>query len=319
MKIGNYVKHMNEIKQLRKLINLDVQENVVLRDYTTLKVGGVADYFYVARNLNELIRAVLAARELKIDYFILGSGSNVVISDYGFNGLVILNRSSNLVFLKENSQVFVDSGVPLAKLVLETAEHGLSGLEPLIGIPGTVGGAVYGNAGANGVEMAQFVKSVTVLSLEGNLVKYKTDWLKPQYRLTKLKEAKKQGREIPIILSIKLQLSAGKKEEIINRIHHWQKERFNKQPANYATCGSVFKNPVDDQKRGAGLLLDQSGAKKLRVGRAKVASFHANFINNLDNARAQEVKELIDEMKKLCLEKQGVELEEEVEYLGQWE
>lgn len=307
---------MDKVKQLKKILGEGLREGVVLGDYTTMKVGGVADYFYVAKNLDDLIKAVLATRELAIKYFILGGGSNILISDYGFKGLVILNRASNMAFLPDKSQVIADSGVSLSRLIIECADHGMSGLEPLFGIPGTLGGAIYGNSGANGAEICQFVKYITLLTPENKIVRYRIDWLRTEYRSTRLKNDKKLGQETPIILSAKIQLRSHRKEDIIEKIAFFQKEREKKQPHNQASAGSIFKNSGPTKKESAGFILDQLGAKKLKIKGASVSPKHANFIINNGRALTSDIRQLIADIKKLVLDRSQKELEEEIEYVG---
>lgn len=306
---------MNKSQKLKKVLGKDLQENVVLREYTTMKVGGMADYFYLARKIDNLVKAVVAAKEAEIPFVILGGASNVIISDHGFSGLVIVNRSSNLVFLKEKAQAIVDSGVSLIRLIMEAANRDLGGLEPLYGIPGTVGGAVYGNVGAQGIEIGQLIKSITLLSPTGKIVRYQSDWLQAKYRSTKIKKMKKQGKEIPIILSVRLQLSHNKKEEILRKLQYYKKLREEKQPYDKPSAGSIFKNVGTEKEKTAGFILEQVGAKKLRIGGAEVSRKHANFVINRDKAKAEDVKNLIKEMKSLAHDKYGVELEEEIEYI----
>lgn len=304
---------MNKIKELKSILGKDLKENIVLANYTTMKVGGQADYFFVADDLDQLVKAVLAAKKVALNFIVLGNGSNVLISDDGFRGLVIINRSVNIAFIAEKCQVIVDSGVGLSRLIIKSADHEMGGLEPLFGIPGTVGGAVYGNVGAFGSEISRFIKSITLLSSKGKIIRIKPSELDFQYRSSRLKEMKKNCKEIPIILSVKFQLSPIKKEEILKKLSYYRNQREEKQPYDKPSCGSIFKN-YNDQP--AGLLLDQSGAKKIKIGGAEVSKKHANFIINSKKASSVDIKEIIDKMKTLVKEKQGIELEEEIEYVG---
>lgn len=319
---------MDKVKQLKQILGKDLQEDISLNDYTTMKVGGVAECFFVANNIDELVKAILAAKKLDVKYFIIGGGSNILVSDTGFRGLVILNRAKNLAFLTDKSQVIADSGVALSRLIMEAADHNMGGMEGLFGIPGTVGGAVYGNVGAHGVEVSQFIKSVTFLSPNGKIIRCKIDSLKPGYRSSYLKNQKKKNNDSPIVLSIKLQLSPNKKEEIVKKMSHYQNLRMEKQPYNEPSCGSVFKNQLrmDESNKSyesekdlfAGYLLEQAGAKKLREGGMQVSRKHANFIVNNGKGKAIEARNLIEKMRKLVNDKNGVILEEEIEYVGEW-
>jgi len=318
---------MDEGRKLKQILGKNLKEHVVLRDYTTMKVGGVADYFYIAKTVEEIIQAVMAAKKLKIPYEILGGGSNVIVSDFGFGGLIILNRSSNLAVLLDKAQIIVDSGVSLSRLITEAANHSLAGLEPLFGIPGTVGGAIYGNAGAYGLEISQLVKNITVLSSQGKIARYSAKWLEPEYRSTKLKTLKKERQNVPIILSARLQLFPNKKEEILRKLAYYKKLKEEKQPCGQCSAGSIFKNPqfqkdkrsIKQQKEmSAGYILEKIGAKRMRIGDAQVSKKHANFIINKNKARALDIRALIDELRDKVREKRGIVLEEEIEYIGQW-
>lgn len=327
---------MNKTKILSEILKDGLKEHVVMRDFTTMKVGGVADYFFEAKTVDELVKAVKASEKAQVPYFILGGGSNIIFSDYGYPGLVIKNKASNIAFMPEKSQVIVDSGTPLAQLILDSTAHDLSGLEFLFGIPGTVGGAVYGNAGAWGQSIGDFVKSVTVLEVkkdeEVKVVQYEADFLEFAYRSTKFK--KSQSLIKPVILSVRLQLAQNRQEEIMRRLNTYKEKRHNAQPVGYS-AGSIFRNPIPPElknipgkgsnsmpelpkERTAGYMLDRAGAKKIKLGDVRVAKEHANFILNTNNAKAQEVRQVIEKMRKLVADKFKINLEEEIEYIGQW-
>lgn len=322
----------------KKITNIlpGVQEHVVMREHTTLRVGGVADYFFEAKTIDDLIRAVRAAFDLKIPYFILGNGSNILFSDYGFAGLVIKNSSSHIAIMKEKSQAIVDSGVLLSRLIMELASRDLAGLEFLYGIPGTVGGALYGNAGAWGNAIGDYLKNITVLESDPEtgiprVAQYDGSWMEFSYRDSKLKRMKKNK---PVILAARFQLSQNQKEEIIRRLNSVKEKREKSQPVGYS-AGSIFRNPLSREmakmtgrgsrnmpefpkERTAGYMLDQAGVKKLKIGSAEVSRMHANFILNRDGAKATEVRSLIEDMREKVNQKFGVVLKEEIEYVGQW-
>lgn len=306
---------MNDFAKLRKMLGDDLMENINLSEYTTMKVGGPAKLFFIARSIEDLIRSVSLCRTEKIDFIVIGGGSNIIVSDKGYNGLVILNRASNIAFLRDKSQVIVDSGVSLMRLITESANRDYGGLEGLYGIPGTVGGAVYGNAGAHGTEICSLIKSITVLTPENKIARYKKEWLDPAYRLTKLKKMKKLGKNIPIILSVTFQLTRHKKEEIMRKLKEYISLRYEKQPYDKPSAGSIFKNIGADKEKTAGYILESVGAKKLKIGGAEVSKKHANFVINANHANSTEIKELIEEMRSLAHDKFGVELEEEVEFI----
>ena len=314
-----------------------LREHEVMRDNTTMHVGGVADFYYEARKIEDLIKAVDVAIEVDIPYLILGMGSNLIFSDYGFPGLVIRNLTNNIAFMMEKSQVIVDSGANLQKLILESVSHNLSGLEFLFGVPGTIGGAIYGDAGANGQSIGDYVKYVTLLipgekGEKSQVVQYKADWFNFGYRVSKLKTM--TGYKKPVILSARIQLAQSRQEEIMRRLNVWKKKRVERQPDGWS-CGSFFKNPIPEElssfalvgrrsmpqlpkERTAGYMLEKVGAKKMKEGGAKVSTKHANFIINSNEAKAQDIRKLAEEMRAAVRDKFSVDLEEEVEYVGQW-
>ncbi len=323
----------------KKIVEImpEIREHVVLRDYTTLRVGGVADYFYEAKKIEDLVRIIRLAVDYKIGYLVLGGGSNVLFSDYGFPGIVIKNSTSNIAILKEKTQVIADSGLPLARLVMEMAANDFTGLEFLYGVPGTVGGAVHGNAGAYGQSTGDFVKTLTVLKIDpkDNIPKiFQLDpsWMDFEYRGSKLKKVKSKFK--PVILSVRFQFARNQKDEIMRKLNSFKEHRLKTQPIGLS-AGCVFKNPIPKElknitgqgsqgmpelprERRAGYLLDQAGAKKLKVGEAIVSDKHANFILNTDGAKASDMRTLIEEMRERVRDKFGVILEEEIEYVGQW-
>jgi UDP-N-acetylmuramate dehydrogenase len=328
---------MEKSEFLAKKLKEGLREHEVMRDHTTMHVGGVADFYYEAKTSGDLIAAVDAAIEINIPYFILGAGSNVIFSDFGFPGLVIRNLTHNVAFMMEESQVIVDSGVSMAKLILDSVSHNLAGLEFLFGVPGTVGGAIYGDIGANGQSIGDYVKFVTLLipgeaGEKSEVVQYPAKWFEFGYRTSKLKAMTAKNK--PIILSARIQLAQSRQEEIMRRLNTWKNKRISSQPDGWS-CGSTFKNSIPAElentsafgrhtmpqlpkERTAGYMLDKAGAKKLKVGGAHVSGKHANFIINSAEAKAQDVRQLAEQMRNAVREKFNVELEEEIEYVGQW-
>lgn len=334
---------MVKLKKITEIIPA-IKEHVVMRDYTTFKVGGVADYFYEAKTIEDLTRVVKVAIEHKIPFFILGAGSNILFSDYGFPGLVIKNSTSNIAVMKEKSQIIADSGVMLSRLIMSAVANNLSGLEFIYGVPGTVGGAIYSNAGAFGWAIGDFVKNVTLLVFDPKeeipqsmqIVQYEGAWLEFSYRESKLKRLKSKSipKGKPVILSAKFQLSQNQKDEIMQKLNSYKQKREQSQPVGMS-AGCVFKNPIPQElknitgrgtrgmpdlpkERRAGFMLAHAGAKNLKNGDAEVSPKHANFIINKGNARATEIRTLIESMRERVSEKFNVDLDEEIEYIGQW-
>jgi len=306
---------------LEKELGEGLKKNVILRDYVSIGVGGVADFFYTAKTIDQLVKAVMVAHELKLPYFILSGGNNIIPSDSGFPGIVIKNDSGNIAFSGDNSQVIVDSGVSLGKLINLAAGRDLGGLEFLFGVPGTVGGAVYGNAGAFNYEISDFVKSVILLIPKEEkmvVVKKDADWFDFAYRSSKLKTDFMVERYKPVILTVKLQLVRRRKDEILGMMQQNLQKKKESQPVGEKSVGSFFKNPTDNGGNSAGYLLDQAGAKKLKIGGAAFSKMHANYLVNRKNATAGDIRRLAEKAKDLVKERFNVDLEEEAEYIGKW-
>lgn len=313
---------------------MKTEKNVPLREFTTMKVGGVADELVIAKNTVELAQAITSAVERKKPYFILGGGSNVIISDEGFRGVVIKNEAKEILVDEQHSIIQADSGVPSGKVASVAASAGLSGAEYLFGIPGTIGGAVYGNAGLRGHETKEIVKDVVLLMAkeDGTLVvtKKTRDWFEYDYRTSKLKKMKESEPATiqPVILTVRLQLYPARQEVIMERTREFLGHRrggsivgTNKkhawQPTGLKCAGCIFRNP--DPKNpdlAAGKLLDEAGVKKMTVGGAAVAKEHANYIYNKNNATATDLYQLITEAKQKVADKAGVDLNLEVELVG---
>lgn len=305
--------------ELARELGGELKQNEPLKNFTSLKVGGVADFFYVAKTIDDLIKAVISAQNLKLSYFILGGGYNIVPSDSGFAGLVIKNETANIAFSGDTSQVIVDSGVRLGNLINLAASRDLGGLEFLFGVPGTVGGAVYGNAGAFSYEIGDFVKSLVLLVPKDEkmaIVKRSSSWMNFSYRSTKLKEEYKSEKLKPVILTITLQLVKRRRDEILDLMQANLRKKKVDQPLDETSAGSYFMNPEDN--RSAGLLLDKVGAKKMKIGGASFSKKHANFLINKKNATASDIRKLAEKAKNEVTSKFGIDLREEVEYIGRW-
>ena len=313
---------MNDKEQkLRQELGIELKMNVVMKDYSSIGVGGVADYYIVANKIDDLIKAVSTSYKLDIPYIVIGGGYNIVPSDSGFPGLVIKNECSNMAFSGENSQVIVDSGLPLAKLINISAGKEFGGLEFLFGIPGTVGGAVYGNAGAFSYEIGDFVKSVILLipkDGEMAITKKNPEWMEFAYRTSKLKKEYCNQKFKPVILTVKLQLVKRRRDEILGLMQENLGKKKENQPLNERSAGSFFKNIDNTPEHSAGYLLDKVGAKKMRIGGATFSNKHANFLINQKKASADDIRRLADKARDAVKEKFDLELEEEIEYVGKW-
>jgi UDP-N-acetylmuramate dehydrogenase len=289
-----------------------LREGVMLRDYSHFRIGGPADYFLEAKTVSELRTAIQSAREYSFPYYLVGGGHNLLFDDEGFRGLIIKNEVCGIKQKEKKGGIETLSGTPLASFVQFMMDQGLEGLEFMAGIPGTVGGAVFGNAGAFGQSVGNYLKRALLLQETGEEVEVKRDYFEFSYRHSFLK------KKHDILLSAVFALEPGDKKKIRDRIEGNLKKRKEKHPPWETACaGSYFKNPVlpDGTKVPAGYLLEQVGAKSARIGDAAVFSGHSNFLINLGRARAQDVLLLAQELKEKVKGKFGVELEEEVIYV----
>ena len=305
---------------LKKELGEALQVGTPLNVISTMKVGGEAEYFIIARTIEQLIQSVRAACQVNIPWRVIGNASNMLVSDRGVPGMVIQNRTSDISFVPDSTDVMVASGVPLARLIIEAAKRGLAGLEPLYGIPATVGGALYGNAGAHGAQISQYVRELTLYKPDQDkVVRVPVKWLHAEYRTTRLKQNRAdENADQPIILMAKFVFMRQKSDTILAKIREYDEWRKSHQPIGTANCGSVFRNAGTGAEETAGYLLDQAGAKDVRHGQAHVSKQHANFLINDGRATANDVRFVINEMKRRVRDHSGVELKEEIEYLGDW-
>ena len=295
-----------------KALGRPLQESVSLSEYSNFRIGGRADYFFEAKTLEELVRTVDISRKSFVPYYVIGAGCNLLFDDEGFRGIIIKNTAKGISLRDEKGEVEVLSGTLLDELVEFCMERGLTGFEFLAGIPGTVGGAVFSNAGAFGKSVGDFLAEALLLDVEGKKIRVSRDYFAFDYRDSLLK------KKHHLLLQAAFILKVGEKEMIKETIAENLKSREEKHPPqNTAYAGSYFKNPAfpDGKKVAAAYLLDQVGAKALKVGGAAVYSSHSNFILNQENASSEDVLALARELKSRVKEKFGIELEEEVIYL----
>jgi len=301
------------VNQVLKKLLPGIKRNVLLKEYTTFKIGGPAQFFYEAKTEIDLIKAVLIAQKLKLPFFILGNGSNLLVNDKGYRGLIIKIKNQKLKIKKtrEKSKIIEGgAGVLLNQLVFFAIRNNLTNIEWAVGIPGTIGGAIYGNAGAFNKSMADITKTVTVLDIKKNkILKIKNQDCQFAYRNSLFK---KKNQNL-IILSAELELKKGNKKEIKEKIKNYLSHRTTTQPLNFPSAGSIFLNPP---QQSAAYLIEQCGLKGKRIGQAKVSEKHANFILNLGRARASEVKKLINLIKREVKKKFKINLQEEIIFLG---
>lgn len=301
------------IKQLREVFGDRLQEDVRLTNYTTTRVGGPAVGFIPIHTTKEMESTLKALWDLDVPYHILGSGSNLLISDKGYNGIIIHNRSHNVkVNTKVDPPIIVaESGASLGEFAQITSRRGVSGFEWANSIPGTVGGAVYGNAGAHGTEVADRLQSALVLSLEHGTQLLSNEEMGYEYRSSKFK----REHQAVVILEATFVGEMSDPQSCMDLLHELTEKRRKTQPQG-PSFGSTFKNPKGNF---AGKLLAEAGMKGLTCGGASFSEKHANFIINNGDASAQDYYCLIHTAKKAVLDQFGIELFPEVEFLGEFE
>ncbi len=292
---------------------MDIKENISLAKHTTFKIGGPARYFCIAKSKKDLIRAVKKAKELNLPFFILGGGSNVLALDKGYNGIVIKVQSSKFKVQNHNSKlktVYAESGVRLDSLVKLAVSNSLTDLEWAVGIPGRIGGAVYGNAQAFDIKMSDIIKSVEVL----NVKTLKTENLsKKQCQFSAKNSIFKKNKNL-IILSVVLKLKQGNKEKIQKEIKKYLSIRKQRHLLNFPSAGSIFINKTGGL--ASSYLIEKAGLKGTKIGGAKVSKKHAGFIINTGKAKAKDVLDLIKIIKQKVKSKFGITLKEEIQVIN---
>ncbi len=303
---------MSLAQEIKLVTGTTVRMAEPLARYTTIKVGGPADYLLEIADHAALVQALRALHRYGVPFFLLGKGSNVLISDRGVRGAVIrLGGEFNKVdWVEEEEKVWVNVGAAysMAQLVREAARRGYSGLEFAEGIPGTVGGALVMNAGAYGTEIEKVVDQVEGVSREGHPIRFSREQMLFSYRDSHLPPG-------TIVTRVKMRLAKGDPEAIRSRVRELVARRKQSQPSGYPNCGSMFRNPPGDF---AGRLIEAAGLKGKRVGKAQISERHANFIVNLGGASADQVMELMESARAEVKKHFGVELKREIHLLGEW-
>ena len=295
-------------------IRANVPEEDILTEepmsrHTTFRIGGEAACFIRISSEEQLRKLIPYFENVGIEYFVLGKGSNLLVGDKGYPGVILQISDACQQIEAEGNRLQVQAGAALSKVALFAMERGLEGLEFAAGIPGTVGGGVVMNAGAYGGEMKQVVESVRVLSSEGEILTLDNDTMEFGYRTSIIR-----NRNFTV-LSVTFRLREGNREEIRARIEDFQKRRMEKQPLNYPSAGSMFKRP---EGYFAGKLIMDAGLRGFQIGDARVSDKHCGFVVNVGKATARDVTDVIEEVQEKVRERFGVSLEREVIYLGKF-
>ncbi|MGD6992477.1 UDP-N-acetylmuramate dehydrogenase [Sutcliffiella horikoshii] len=296
------------LKELQEKEVGKVLPNEPLANHTTMKIGGPADVLVEPKSLEKLQETMETINKYKVKWTAIGRGSNLLVSDLGIEGVVIKLGNGMDHLELEGEEVHVGGGYSLIKLVTIISKKGLTGLEFAGGIPGSVGGAVYMNAGAHGSDMSKVLKKAHILFEDGKMEWLTADELNFSYR-TSILQKERPG----ICLEAVLNVEQGNREEVVAQLQKNKDYRRDTQPFSYPCAGSIFRNPLPDY---AGQLIEKAGLKAHKIGGAKVSDMHANFIVNDDGAKAQDVLDLIEYIKETILEKYNIQLETEVEIIG---
>jgi UDP-N-acetylmuramate dehydrogenase len=296
-----------QIQRIRSMLGEDPLTEFPLKNLTSYRVGGPADVVAFPRNLESLTCLLSFAGEEGIRYFILGSGTNVLFHDDGFRGLIISPLRMKALSIEKNtsstSLVKAESGTPLSLVVSRACRSGLTGMESLWGIPGSVGGSVACNAGAGGVSVADLITELELIKADGRKISLERGSFSYGYRFFNLPPQS-------IVFRASFELNNADPNEIENKLQHFKGLRRSTQPRGFPNAGCVFKNPSPDTQAGA--LIERLGLKATKCGGAEVSSVHANFIVNKNKAKAQDILNLIETITKTAEKRAGISLELEI-------
>lgn len=302
-----------EEKFYDQLVHTLDKDRVLLKElmsrHTTFRVGGAADYYVMPETAQEVEAVIETCKAWEMPYYILGNGSNLLVGDKGYRGVIIQIGSKMSSIIIEDTVIRVQAGALLSRIAKEAMEAELAGMEFAAGIPGTLGGAVVMNAGAYGGEMKDILKEVTVLTKEGRVEVLSNEELELGYRTSIV------ARKGHIVLEAVIGLHKGKKEEIKDLMEDLRNRRVSKQPLEYPSAGSTFKRP---EGYFAGKLIEDTGLRGFRVGGAQVSEKHCGFVINREDATAADIVELMKQVSELVNHKFGVKLEPEVKRLGEF-
>ncbi len=298
---------VSSLISLAEELKIKYSENESMALHTSFKIGGKADIYLKPETAEQLTRLITFLGENEIPFFVLGSGSNLIVSDKGIEGAVVDTTALNKIYLKDDNCIYAEAGASLAALCCFARDNSLTGLEFAYGIPGSVGGALYMNAGAYGGDMSCVVTSADSITVKGQKVSRCAEQLELGYRKSVFK---KNGE---IIVGVCFKLNKSSREEIGSKMDEIIAKRKNSQPLEYPSAGSTFKRP---EGYYAAALIDECELKGRAVGGAKVSEKHAGFVINFDKATCEDVIGLVEVIKDTVKEKKGVDLETEIIFVG---
>ncbi|MCX7695030.1 MAG: UDP-N-acetylmuramate dehydrogenase [Caloramator sp.] len=285
----------------------EIRFNEPMKNHTSFKVGGPCDIMIIPSSKEKLIKALELIKKYKVPYFIMGKGSNLIVKDGGFRGVILKLTALDYIIVKDN-KIIAGGGASLSNTAREALLNSLKGMEFASGIPGTVGGAVAMNAGAYGGEIKDIIEWAECVNGSLEVIKLTKEDLNLSYRHSRVQE------ENLVVVEACFILEKGNYDEIKGNMEELNRRRIEKQPLNYPSAGSTFKRPTG---YFAGKLIEDSGLKGYRFGGAMVSDKHAGFVINYDNATAKDVLEVIKHVQKVVYEKFGVKLETEVKIIGE--
>ena len=298
---------MMKIPELKKTVQGILLENESMSKHTSYGIGGKVMAYITPHDVKDLIEIIKIINEKNLKFYFVGSGSNLLINDKKINAIIITPAKALKSLTIKKNTINAESGVMLGRLVKEAIKHNLTGLESLVGVPGTLGGALMMNAGAWGSEISNYLLSVNVINTSGKIKTLYPEDIEFKYRHSSFKSSE-------FILSAKFELSKATKVDIEKKKLIASKGRIRSQPLKFRSAGSVFKNPHN--KLAAGLLIDLAGLKGTRLGGAEISTHHANFFINHGNAKAIDIAKLIRLSRKIVYEKFGIMLELEIKTIG---
>ncbi len=298
--------NLSDFSELLKSNGIEFRKNESMKEHTTFKIGGCCDIFIMPKTREEIAKVIKWTKEKNIPLFVLGKGSNLLVSDDGIEGAVISLSNLNKIRVDDN-RIICGAGVNMSALCITARDNSLSGLEFAYGIPGSVGGGLFMNAGAYGGEMSDVVVGAYCIGKGGTEIYISAEDMELSYRHSVFKE---NGY---VITEIILSLTKGDRSQISSKMTELLNKRKSKQPLEYPSAGSTFKRP---EGNFAGTLIEQNGLKGEKVGGAMVSEKHAGFVINYNNASAKDVLGLIDIIKNRVYKNEGIVLEPEVIFVG---
>ncbi|MBI4685041.1 MAG: UDP-N-acetylmuramate dehydrogenase [Nitrospirae bacterium] len=281
-----------------------------MKDHTSLRIGGQADVFAVPKEAISLKNMLFALKEEGIPFIPVGGGTNMLVRDNGIEGVVISLKNFERMDIvgkeRDSVMIYIESGAPLQKLVSLSRDNGYSGIEGLIGIPGSIGGAVSGNAGSFGYSVKDVLISATLMDADGEVTEINADRLRLGYRSSRIPQGS-------IILSAIIEMRPNSKEDVKKKMKEFIKEKRERHPLSELSAGCVFRNP---EGMSAGRLIDEAGCKGMKIGEVEVSGLHANYFVNKGNATASDFIRLMDEVSKRVRKAFGINLEPEIRIIG---